>query len=110
MIEIDTYNQGEIILSAGCDESRFYIILYGVVAAENNLGEEIKIYQHHDFFGETSILTGNCETCTFVCKTQVSTCSLSKQNFLSLFQDTDVTKRLIKLDKLRSLDIRNVFI
>lgn len=109
MAQIDHYNEGEVILLAGCKGDRFYIILSGVVVVENNNEDTIKVYQHHDFFGETSILTGNICSASCVAKTQVTTCSLSKQDFLYLFMNSHVPQRLITLAKLRSLNIWNVY-
>lgn len=110
MAQIDHYNEGEVILLSGCKGDRFYIILSGVVVVENNNGDIIKVYQHHDFFGETSILTGNICSASCVAKTQVTTCSLSKQDFLYLFKNSHVPQRLITLAKLRSLNIWNVYL
>ncbi len=66
-------------------------------------GAIIKRYRAGDFFGETSLLTGNPRTADVRASSELVTLAIGKYDFLSFVRGTDLADALVRLAKGESV-------
>lgn len=89
------------IINKGAVGDRFYVIASGVASVKTK-GGETKKYTTGDYFGETSLVTGNKRNATIIAVTDVEVIEFDRYDFLYLLRGTDVMDRMRHLDEMRS--------
>lgn len=84
-VETQTYVQGEIVFRQGDRGDRFYLIRSGRVRVILD-GSPIARLSDGQFFGELALLTGDGRAATVVAETDLSTLTLSAENFARLIR------------------------
>jgi CRP-like cAMP-binding protein/phosphoribosyl 1,2-cyclic phosphodiesterase len=95
------YVEGIRIIVKGAIGDRFFVIASGVASVETK-GGETKTYTTGDYFGETSLVTGNKRNADILAVTDVEVIEFDRYDFLYLLRGTDVMERMRHLDEMRS--------
>jgi CRP-like cAMP-binding protein/glyoxylase-like metal-dependent hydrolase (beta-lactamase superfamily II) len=93
------YPANSIIISKGAKGDRFFVIASGVACVETKAGG--KNYTTGDYFGETSLVTGNKRNATILAVTDVEVIEFDRYDFLYLIRGTNVVERMRHLDEMR---------
>lgn len=103
LVEYSCFNDGELICKKGDRGDRCYIILRGSarVAWEQNGVPCFKEYQIGDYFGETSLVTGEPRNADVLAVSNVEAVSITLDTFLSLIKGTNIKRELISLANTR---------
>lgn len=108
---LQTYAAGTPIVQEGTPGGEFFLIAAGV-ATVSFAGKIIKKqYRFGDYFGEASIMTGHVRSASIVAVTEVEVWMLDRIDFLYLFENTQVAKRLqhlIAVRQQRSSEVLNL--
>ena len=103
LVEYSCFNDGELICRKGDKGDRCFVILRGSarVVWEQNGVPCFKEYHIGDYFGETSLVTGEPRNADVKAVGNVEAVSITLDTFLSLIKGTTIRKELISLANTR---------
>ncbi|CAK9100667.1 5'-cGMP phosphodiesterase A (Cyclic GMP-binding protein A) (Phosphodiesterase 5) (DdPDE5) (Phosphodiesterase D) [Durusdinium trenchii] len=106
LIQTESFEPGELIVRQGEPGDKFYIITKGTALVkwvQNNVCSKKRFYVG-DYFGETSLVTGEPRNADVYAMGHVRTASMSRQHFEYLIRGTDVKQDLLTLANIRQKD------
>jgi CRP-like cAMP-binding protein len=108
IVEEEDFKRGEKIIEKGTQGNKFYIILTGNIRVEGTSTGVSKTYGTYEYFGETSLITGEPRSADVVAETDVVALTVEKNSFLNFIRGSSIEKSLLKLARIRESNSWNL--
>ncbi len=110
-VQLMNFSPGSLIVKAGDPGDRLFLIIKGAAEVNWNVGEKkySKFFRVGDYFGETSLVTGDPRNADVFAVGHVCAATISSSNFDALIEGTQIRRNLLKLIDTRKKDSWQLF-
>ncbi len=110
-VQLMTFAPGSLIVKSGDPGDRLFLIIKGAAEVNWHVGERkcSKFFRVGDYFGESSIVTGDPRNADVYAVGHVCAATISKNNFDALIEGTQIRSNLLKLIDTRKKDSWQLF-
>ncbi len=102
-VVLSFYPAGTSLMLCGSKPDSFHIVIKGVVKAEDEHGEILRIYREKDSFDADSLLSGNCAA-SYIVEEDLICYELKGEFFLELFEKCESLKSFYLMDMVERLE------